>query len=84
MTGSVCKNTPFLLYEKIGICRTIQVLRMPIHRKGEGMSNIFNYNNKLFSAFDKVINIFCLSLIWFMACIPVLPLEHPALHFIMQ
>ena len=44
---------------------------MPIHRKGEGMSNIFNYNNKLFSAFDKVINIFCLSLIWFMACIPV-------------
>lgn len=35
------------------------------------MSNIFNYNNKLFSAFDKVINIFCLSLIWFMACIPV-------------
>lgn len=57
---------------------------MPIHRKGEAMSNIFNYNNKLFSAFDKVINIFCLSLIWFMACIPVLPLEHPALHFIMQ
>ena len=44
---------------------------MPIHRKGEAMSNIFNYNNKLFSAFDKVINIFCLSLIWFMACIPV-------------
>ena len=35
------------------------------------MSNIFNYNNKFFSAFDKVINIFCLSLIWFMACIPV-------------
>ena len=35
------------------------------------MSNIFNYNNKFFSAFDKVINIFCLSLIWFMACIPI-------------
>lgn len=35
------------------------------------MSNIFNYNNKFFSAFDKIINIFCLSLIWFLACIPV-------------
>ena len=35
------------------------------------MSGILNYDNKFFTAFDKVINIFCLSLIWLMACIPI-------------
>ena len=35
------------------------------------MSGFFNYENKFFTAFDKIINIFCLSLIWLLACIPI-------------
>lgn len=35
------------------------------------MDHIFNFDNAFFRAFDKIINVFCLSILWILFSIPV-------------
>ncbi len=42
-----------------------------IKRKAFIMSGLLNYDNKIFTSLDKIINVFCISLLWIIFCIPV-------------